>query len=101
MSIRHVVMWRVRGQTVAERRANALLVRDTFAAMHGQIPGLLRLEVGVDESGVDYAFDVVMVSEFESAEALAAYAQHPAHLEARRACGDLRIARHQVDYGVA
>jgi len=96
--IRHIVMWRVRGASPAERRANAERVRDAFAAMHGRIPGMAHLEVGIDESGVDYAFDVVLVSDFDSAEALAAYASHPEHLRAKEAAGDLRIARHQVDY---
>jgi quinol monooxygenase YgiN len=49
-------------------------------------------------SGVDYACDVVLFSEFESREALAAYAQHPLHLQVREELGDLRTARHQVDY---
>jgi heme-degrading monooxygenase HmoA len=98
MSTRHVVMWRVRGDSADERRANAEQVRDAFAAMAGCIPGMTQLEVGIDESAVDYACDVVLVSEFDSAEALVAYAQHPAHLRARQAAGDLRITRHQVDY---
>jgi quinol monooxygenase YgiN len=98
MTTRHVVMWRVRGDSADERRANAKQVRDAFAAMAGCIPGMIQLEVGIDESGADYACDVVLVSEFDSAEALVAYAQHPAHLRARQAVGDLRITRHQVDY---
>ena len=33
-------------------------------------------------------------------DALAAYAEHPEHLRVRRALGDMRIARHQVDYEI-
>lgn len=96
--IRHVVMWRVRGASAEERRANAETVRRAFEGLRGQVPGLARLDVGIDTSGVDYACDVVLVSDFDSAESLAAYAEHPAHLAARAAVGDLRIARHQVDH---
>ncbi|RYY93156.1 MAG: Dabb family protein, partial [Comamonadaceae bacterium] len=57
-----------------------------------------RIEVGIDTSGANYACDVVLYSEFETAEALQAYAEHPAHLHVREAIGGMRIARHQVDY---
>jgi hypothetical protein len=52
----------------------------------------------VDRSGVDYACDVVLRSEFTSQQALDAYAKHPGHLRVRDELGDIRIARHQVDY---
>jgi quinol monooxygenase YgiN len=68
--------------------------------LRGRIPGLLQLEVGVDTSGVDYACDVVLVSDFESQAALDAYASHPEHLRVRKELGELRTARHQVDYAV-
>lgn len=100
MPIRHIVMWRVRGEGPAERQANAVQVRDAFASMQGCVPGMTRLELGIDESHVDYAFDVVLLSEFVDAEALAAYATHPAHEAAKRAAGDLRVQRYQVDHEI-
>ena len=77
-----------------------LLLKERFEGLAGLIPGLLKIEVGVDVSRIDYACDVVLYSEFDSHEALAAYATHPEHLRVRRELGDLRIARHQVDYVV-
>jgi hypothetical protein len=59
------------------------------------------LEIGVDSSRVDYAFDVVLYSEFDCQQSLDDYATHPEHLRVRNELGDLRIARHQVDYEVA
>jgi heme-degrading monooxygenase HmoA len=96
--IKHIVMWNVRGDDAATRARHIALVKTEFESLRGQVPGLLHLEVGVDESRIDYACDVVLYTEFESREALAAYAEHPEHLRVRRALGDLRIARHQVDY---
>lgn len=96
--IKHIVMWQVRGDDAATRAHNIALLKAEFESLRGRIPGLLQLEVGVDESRIDYACDVVLYSEFASREALAAYAEHPEHLRVRRALGDLRIARHQVDY---
>jgi hypothetical protein len=98
MTIKHIVMWNVRGDDAATRRAHMELVKREFESLRGQVPGLLMLEVGIDESRIDYACDVVLVTEFASREALAAYAVHPEHLRVKQALGDLRVARHQVDY---
>ena len=98
--IRHIVMWNVRGSTAAERLHNIALLKSSFESLRGRIPGLLHLEVGVDDSRIDYACDVVLLTEFASREALAAYADHPEHLRVWRSLGDLRTARHQVDYEI-
>jgi heme-degrading monooxygenase HmoA len=99
--IKHIVMWTVRGDDAATHASNVALVKREFESLRGRVPGLLRLEIGVDESRVAYACDVVLYSEFDSREALAAYADHPEHLRVKRALADLRSARHQVDYAVA
>lgn len=96
--VRHIVMWRVRGDTPAERGAARAKVKAAFESLRGRIEGLSHIEVGVDVSGVDYACDVVLVSEFSDHAALEAYASHPEHLRVRQELADLRIARFQVDY---
>ena len=98
--IRHIVMWNVRGASRDEKLANVERLRTSFHSLRGRIPGLLRLEIGADTSGVDYACDVVLYSEFESQAALDAYASHPEHLRVKQELGDMRVARHQVDYRV-
>ena len=96
--IKHIVMWDVQGKTTHSKRRNAEFVKEQFESLIGKIPGLRHLEVGIDVSGVDYACDVVLYTEFDSAESLEAYASHPEHLRVRTELGDCRIARHQVDY---
>ncbi len=96
--IKHIVMWNVRGDSATERAHHIERLRTQFESLRDRIPGLLRLEVGVDQSRVEYACDVVLYSEFASQAALDAYATHPEHLRVKQALGDLRIARHQVDY---
>ena len=98
--IRHIVMWNVHGDCEAQRQAAIAAVRHEFEALRGQIPGMSGLEIGVDVSRVSYACDMVLVSEFDSSAALAAYAEHPAHLRARDRLEGMRVARHQVDYPV-
>jgi quinol monooxygenase YgiN len=98
--IRHIVMWNVRGETPAEKARGIAQLQRSFEGLRGRIPGLLRLEIGVDVSRVDYACDVVLYSEFESQAALDAYGAHPEHLRVKDELAGLRIARHQVDYVV-
>lgn len=98
--IKHIVMWNVRGDDAPSRALNAQTVKSAFESLRGHIPGMHTLEVGIDFSRIDYACDVVLYTEFESRETLAAYATHPAHLRVRQDLGDLRTARHQVDYEV-
>lgn len=90
----------MRGDTPAQKAANVQQLQRSFHSLRGRVPGLLQLEVGVDGSRVDYACDVVLFSEFESQDALDAYASHPEHLRVKQELGDMRIARHQVDYRV-
>lgn len=99
--IKHIVMWNVRGDTPAEKVQGIALLTRSFESLRGRIPGLLHLEVGVDSSGIDYACDVVLYSEFETQAALDAYASHPEHLRVKQALGDMRVARYQVDYAAA
>jgi quinol monooxygenase YgiN len=93
-------MWKVRGDTREDKASNVERLRASFHSLRGRVPGLLHLEIGADVSGVDYACDVVLFSEFASQAALDAYAEHPEHLRVKREVADLRIERHQVDYPV-
>lgn len=98
--IKHIVMWNMAGETEADRRAAAEFLRSRFEGLRGEVPGLLHLEVGFDHSRVDYACDVVLYTEFESQDALDAYATHPAHLLVKDELGQSRIGRFQVDYAL-
>ncbi|WP_369991890.1 Dabb family protein [Pseudomonas xanthosomatis] len=96
--VKHIVMWNLQGETEHERSANIDKLKTAFEGLRSVIPGLLKLEIGVDFSKIDYACHVVLYSEFDSVEALEGYASHPAHLQVREELGNVRTARHQVDY---
>lgn len=96
--IKHIVMWSVKGDSEAERARHATQVRDAFNRLIGKVDGLIELEVGIDQSRVDYACDVVLYSVFESQRALDDYAVHPEHLRIRQELEGIRVRRHQVDY---
>lgn len=95
--IRHIVMWRLSEQA-GDMTDNALRLKRLLEGLNGRIPGLLRLEVGIDFSREGESSDVVLYSEFESKEALDAYQGHPAHLEVVPFVKSVRAERRVVDY---
>lgn len=96
--IRHIVMWRLAGESADEQRQARERVKQAFETLRGRIPGMRDIEIGIDLSAAAYACDVVLVADFESQQALDGYATHPEHLRVREELAALRIARHQVDY---
>jgi hypothetical protein len=99
--IKHIVMWNLKGETSEEKAQAVDRLKNAFESLIGKIPGLLHVEIGIDMSKGDYACDVVLYSEFDSHESLAAYAVHAEHIRVKQDVGDVRIARHQVDYHVS
>lgn len=96
--VKHIVMWNVSGSTLEEKRHTANFVKLKFESLVGKIPGLEKLEIGLDFSGVDYSCDMVLYTEFDSVASLKAYSDHPEHLKVRQELGSCRVARFQVDY---
>lgn len=96
--IKHIVMWRVRGDTPEERHAACVSIKDKFEGLRTRVQGLIEIEVGINSSTVDYACDVMLYSVFETQQALQDYAIHPEHRRVQRELGDVRVARFQVDY---
>lgn len=97
--IKHIVMWRLSEQA-GNKTENALQVRQLLESLNGKIPGLIRLEVGIDFSKEEESSEVVLYSEFESREALAAYQRHPAHAVVLPFVKSVRAERRVVDYEV-
>ena len=90
--IRHIVMWKFRPGTETEREVFLNGLRD----LQGVIPQLLRSEVAVNIGEGNY--DAVLVSEFESLEALDAYKNDPRHKAVSALCKSIRTDRVAVDY---
>ena len=96
--IRHVVIWKLRGPSEAERRAQAKDVARALVGLRGNIPGMTALEVGLGSGAAAEEGDVVLMTTHDSWDALRAYQQHPAHQEVARLIGELRVDRRVVDF---
>jgi hypothetical protein len=90
--IRHIVMWKFRPGT--EEQQTQFL--DGLRGLQGVIPQLLRSEVAVNVGEGNY--DAVLVSEFESLEALDTYKNDPRHQAVAALCKSIREDRVAVDY---
>jgi len=91
-------MWRVHGDSPEQRDQARMKVKNAFESLRGLIPGMRHLEIGLDTSNVDYACDVVLVTDFETRLSLQDYATNPEHLRVRGELLGVRTSRHQVDY---
>jgi hypothetical protein len=96
--VRHIVFWKLNGATLERRRAQALEIKGALEALNGRVPGLIRLEVGIDFSSTDESADVALYSEFESRAALEVYARHPDHVAVLPLVKAARSERRVVDY---
>ena len=90
--IRHIVMWKFRPGTEEEQEQFLM----GLAALQGVIPQLLKSEVAVNVGADNY--DAVLVSEFESLEALELYKNDPRHKAVSALCKSIREDRVAVDY---
>lgn len=92
--VKHIVLYTLKEDV--DKDAAVALIASKLEPLVGVIPGLMHMEVRRAYQGLDYA----LYSEFESREALAAYAEHPAHLEAKGHFWHLLDTRYSADYDV-
>lgn len=92
--IRHIVMWKFK----EGEQENMLLFRDRLLALKGKIPEIRAMEVGININPSERSYDAVLVSEFDSLEALKAYSTNPLHVEVSNFCKTIRTSSVSCDY---
>ncbi|MDX8398480.1 MAG: Dabb family protein [Mariprofundaceae bacterium] len=93
--IKHIVMWTLRN------KADAEILKDKLEALHGKIPGLLKIEAGININLGEQAADLVLYSELQDIDALEVYQNHPEHQAIVPLVKASAISRSVVDYEVA
>ena len=96
--VRHLVLWRLRATDPQQKQHDAVLIRDCLEPLLGQIPGLLALQVGINQRSDEQASDVVLCCDFSDWAALETYHQHPAHQAVLPVIGALRQERRVIDF---
>lgn len=75
--IRHMIFWDLADET-ANRAQMERFLKESFAAMVGEVPGLRSAHIGFDQGPGTHA--VGLCCDLDSMEALAVYQDFPAHV---------------------
>lgn len=92
--IKHIVMWSLTDKEAAAE--NGFLIKQQLEALVGVVPGLLAVEVGLDFAGCDVALTATLADK----QALAVYADHPAHCTVKTFINSVTASRMVCDYEV-
>lgn len=95
--VKHIVLWTFRDDR-GEKRENLRLAKQMLEGLQERIPGIVKMEVGVNLNPATEAYDLALYSEFESLEALEGYQVHPEHQRAVEFLREVRDKRAVVDY---
>ncbi len=93
--VKHIVIYTLKEGVDKEKAVK--VIASVLEPLVGVIPGLMSMEIRrTYQGGMDYC----LYSTFESKEALANYAEHPAHLEAKNHFWEWLDSRVCADYEV-
>jgi quinol monooxygenase YgiN len=99
--VKHIVVWKLKESAEgADKKENALKIRKALEAIRNTIPGMIRLEVGMDFSSTETSGDIVLYSEFEDRAALEVYQAHPEHQKAAAFVRSVVAERRLIDYEI-
>lgn len=79
--VKHIILWTLDPElSEEEKKAVKAGIKEGLEGLAGQVPGLVDIKVYTDGRLDSSNADLMLDSTLESAEALKAYAKHPAHL---------------------
>ena len=97
--VKHIVFWKLKAYAEgASRDENVRRMKAVLEGMRGKIPGMRRVEVGIDFERSEAAWDVALYCEFDTRDQLATYQEHPVHVAAKDFIRAVRDTRAVVDY---
>jgi hypothetical protein len=99
--VKHIVFWKLKEELSADEREEAFRrIKAGFEALPGKIPGLVKIEIGLDYGQGPDASDLVLYSEFDSRASIAGYEAHAEHAALVPLVRDVRTEKRVVDYDV-
>jgi len=100
MAVRHVQVWRLVGESAEEKDRQYLSVSDDLEALVGVVPGLTSLSVSRSTGPNPKNWDMCLISEHESWDALEVYATHPAHVAVASRVIEITAERAGADFDI-
>ncbi|GAB3632490.1 Dabb family protein [Microbacterium shaanxiense] len=98
--LRHVVTWKLASEDPVERAEQAAEVARRLNALDGVVPQLRSISAGANSVYPDANWDVTLIADFDSVEALEQYQVHPAHEEVVAFVRSVVSSRVAVDFEV-
>jgi len=97
--IKHIVMFKLKEWAEgSDKAANIKALKAKLEALPASIEEIKFFEVGINFIEASVAYDQVLVSEFESKEALYSYQKHAEHVRLANFVGKVCESRIVVDY---
>jgi hypothetical protein len=100
VTIRHVVSWKLAAEDAATRHEQAAEVARRLVGLQAEIPQIVSITAGANVAYPEANWDVTLVADFESLEALEQYQVHPAHVEVAGFVRSVVASRASVDFEI-
>lgn len=98
--VKHIVMWCFKEEVSVQERAEAAAkIKEGLEALVGVVPGLLSAHV-ITEPISSSTHDLSLITEFDTAESLKAYATNPDHVKVATFVRSVTCNRAALDYTV-
>jgi Stress responsive A/B Barrel Domain len=98
--IRHIVAWKLKTEDAAGKSEVSAQIRGLLESLRPIIPEIKSLAVNENVVITESNWDLVLVADYDSPEALKAYQVHPEHQKVSAVITSLVAARASVDYEI-
>ena len=92
--VKHIVFFKFEDNSAE----NTAQIKERFMGMVGKIEGMKNLEVGINFSTEERAFDMALSCDFDDKEGLKFYATHPVHVAIVTYLKSINTVTKVVDY---
>jgi hypothetical protein len=90
-------MWKFKDGEGRTREENMAYVRERLLALPAIIPEIKMMQLGRDVSRTEMSYDMMLVTRFDSLDALHTYKVHPAHVAVASFVAKVKVARVVLD----
>ncbi len=99
--VKHIVMWKLKTHAdLTSKIAAALEIKKSLERLTSTIIEIRELEVGMNFSNSEKAYDIILYTEFDSKNDLEHYAKHPEHVKVKNFIDGIVEDRVVVDYEI-
>ena len=98
MTLRHIVSWKLSGETREQRDAQAREIAEVLLPLGETVPSIRAIAVHRNELFDGENYDVTLIADFDDADGLAEYATHPEHVAAAAIVKSHAVGRAASDF---